>query len=46
MATATALATENISPIAPPNSGPKLREIIKYAPPIIQNKINSPIAIL
>ena len=28
IATATALATENITPIAPPYSGPKLRDIM------------------
>ena len=33
IATATALAKAKISPMAPPNFGPKDREIRKYAPP-------------
>lgn len=33
MATATAFAKAKISPIEPPSSGPKLREIRKYVPP-------------
>lgn len=33
MAQATALASEKISPMDPPNSGPKLRLIMKYVPP-------------
>lgn len=37
MATATAFAKAKISPIDPPNSGPRLLEIRQYAPPADRN---------
>lgn len=37
MAHATALANEKISPIEPPNSGPRDLEIMKYVPPPTMN---------
>jgi hypothetical protein len=39
------LATENIIPIAPPYSGPRLREIIKYAPPVEKKLYINPIVL-
>ena len=33
IAAATALATEKIKPMEPPNSGPSEREMRKYTPP-------------